>query len=75
VFITRTDAGNNTFNASEIIGAGAAAGISTLYYPSHYDTWTKTGQRWLINVGLDGGTFIFKEFWPDINSKIFHQKQ
>jgi len=75
VFITRTDAGNNTFNASEIIGAGAAAGVSTLYYPSHYDTWTKTGQRWLINVGLDGGTFIFKEFWPDINSKIFHQKQ
>jgi hypothetical protein len=29
----------------------------------------------LINVGLDGGTFIFKEFWPDINAKIFHQKQ
>ncbi len=75
VFITRTDAGNDTFNVSEIVGAGAAAGVSTLYYPSHYQTWTKTGQRWLINVGLDGGTFLFKEFWPDINAKIFHQKQ
>jgi hypothetical protein len=74
VFITRTDAGNNTFNVSEIVGAGAAAGISTLYYPSRYATWTKTGQRWLISVGLDGGTFLFKEFWPDINAKIFHQK-
>lgn len=74
VFITRTDAGNNTFNASEIIGAGAAAGISTLYYPSHYDTWTKTGQRWLVSMGLDGATFLFKEFWPDVNAKIFHQK-
>jgi hypothetical protein len=75
VLITRTDAGNETFNASEIVGAGAASGISTLYYPSAYKTWTKTGQRWLISVALDGGTFVVKEFWPDVNSKIFHQKQ
>jgi hypothetical protein len=74
VLITRTDAGNNTFNVSEVVGAGAAAGISTLYYPSRYQTWTKTGQRWLVSVGLDGATFLFKEFWPDINSRIFHQK-
>jgi len=72
--ITRTDAGNNTFNVSEVIGAGAAAGISNLYYPSPYRTWTKTGQRWLVSIGLDGATFLFKEFWPDINSRIFHQK-
>ena len=74
VLITRTDSGDETFNASEIVGAGAAAGISSLYYPSPYKTWTKTGQRWLTNVSLDGGTFIFKEFWPDINNKIFHQR-
>jgi len=75
VLVTRTDAGNETFNASEIVGSGAAAGIAGTYYPSGYATWTKTGQRWLTNVSLDGATFIFKEFWPDINSKIFHQKQ
>jgi hypothetical protein len=75
VLITRTDAGNNTFNVSEIVGAGAASGISTLYYPSAYRTWTKTGQRWLISMGLDGATFVVKEFWPDINSRIFHQKE
>jgi hypothetical protein len=74
ILITRTDAGNETFNASEIVGAGAAAGISDLYYPSQERDWTKTGQRWLTNVSLDGATFIFKEFWPDINSAIFHQK-
>jgi hypothetical protein len=74
VLITRTDAGGETFNSSEIVGAGAAAGISGLYYPSVDRTWTKTGQRWLLNVSLDGETFIFKEFWPDINSSIFHQK-
>ena len=74
VLITRTDDSNETFNASEIVGTGAAAGISGLYYPSQYRDWTKTGQRWLTNVLLDGGTFIAKEFWPDINSAIFHQK-
>lgn len=72
--ITRTDAGNNTFNASEVIGAGAAAGIADLYYPSPERSWTKTGQRWELNVGLDGATFIFKEFWPDLNNRFFHQK-
>jgi hypothetical protein len=74
VFITRTDSGSETFNVSEIGGAGAAAGISDLYYPSADRTWTKTGQRWATSVGLDGATFIFKEFWPDINKAIFHQK-
>ncbi len=74
VLITRTDAGGETLNTSEIVGAGAASGISDLYYPSVDRTWTKTGQRWLLNIGLDGGTFIFKEFWPDVNSHTFHQK-
>jgi len=45
VIITRTDRGTETFNASEIIGSGGAAGISSAYYPSQYCTWTKTGQR------------------------------
>ena len=74
IFITRTDSDGETFNASEIVGAGAASGISTLYYPSADRTWTKTGQRWLVNVGIDGGVFMFQEFWPNINNALFHQK-
>ncbi len=72
--ITRSDYGGETFNFSEIVGAGAASGISTLYYPSDDKDWTKTGQRWLENVIIDGGTYVFQEFWPDINQAIFHQK-
>ena len=34
VVICRNDAGKDTFNAGEVFGAGAAAGISNLYYPS-----------------------------------------
>jgi hypothetical protein len=74
VAITRQDDGSAMFNFSEAIGAGAAAGISSLYYPGVYRDWTKVGQRWGTSVALDGATFVFKEFWPDINNKFFHQK-
>jgi hypothetical protein len=74
VVITRNDAGNNTFNTSEVIGAGAAAGISNLYYPSRERTFSNTASKWGINVGVDGASFVLKEFWPDINKAIFHTK-
>jgi hypothetical protein len=74
LFITRRDSGGNTFNISEVGGAGAAAAISNLYYPSQERTWTKTYQRWLLNASLDGMTVVFREFWPDINHAIFHAK-
>jgi len=51
--ITRTDSDGTQINYSEIIGNGAAAGISGLYYPDKYRTWTKTGRagwnssRWM----------------------------
>jgi len=74
LLITRTDSGGETFNASEIVGNGAAAGIANTYYPARERTWTKTGQKWLGQIGLDGVFNIVKEFWPDINHKIFHGK-
>jgi hypothetical protein len=73
--ITRTDSGSETVNLSEIVGAGAASGISDLYYPKQERTSTKTGRRWLVNVSLDDATFVLREFWPDINKALFHRKQ
>jgi len=72
--ITRTDRGGFAPNLSEIVGNGSAAGIANLYYPSPERTWTKTGQRWVAQVGLDGVANLIKEFWPDVNSKFFHNK-
>jgi len=70
----RTDSGRRAPNFSEIVGNGAAAGVSNFYYPSQERTWTKTGQRWVTQVGLDGVSNLIKEFWPDVNSKLFHNK-
>jgi len=75
VVITRNDAGHETFNISEVVGAGAAAGVSNLYYPSSERTFSNTADKWATNVGIDAGTFLFHEFWPDINHALFHSKQ
>lgn len=72
--ITRTDAGKNTLNISEIVGAGAAAGIGNAYYPAQSNPWVKTYQRWGTQVGLDGVFNVLKEFWPDIDQAVFHGK-
>ncbi len=74
LFITRTNSGGSTFNLSEIVGAGAAAGIGNAYYPSNQNQWVKTYQRWGTQVGLDGVFNVLKEFWPDINQAVFHGK-
>ncbi len=74
LFITRTNAGKSTFNFSEVVGAGAAAGIGNTYYPQQYNPWVKTYQRWGTQVGLDGAFNVLKEFWPDIDHAIFHGK-
>ncbi len=72
--VTRTDSGSSQINYSEIIGNGAAAGISGLYYPAPYRTWTKTGQRWGQQLALDGAFNVVKEFWPDIRHSVLRQK-
>ena len=73
LLVTRTDSGKETFNFSEIVGAGAAAGIGNAYYPPG-NMWVKTYQRWGSQVLQDGISFVAKEFWPDINRAVFHNK-
>jgi hypothetical protein len=74
LLITRTDSGGSSLNFSEIIGNGAGAAISNTYYPLRERTWTKTGQKWLAQIGLDGAFDILKESWPDINRIVFRSK-
>lgn len=74
LIITRPDANPDarTLNFSEIVGNGAASGIAYFYYPSQEKTWTKVGQRWLLQIGLDGMSNVVKEFWPDVAHGLFH---
>jgi hypothetical protein len=72
VLVTRKDNGDSTFNFSEVVGSGAAAGLSTLYYPQKYQTWTKVGQKWLTSDLIDCFNFWWKEWWPTANKYVFH---
>ena len=66
VLITRSDAGKNQFNFSEILGSATAAGISNTY---HSGPWTMrtTLPIWGEQVGWDAVGYEMKEFWPDIH--------
>ncbi len=70
--VTRSDEGHAVFNASEVFGAGASAGLSNLYYPSRERSLANTGTQWGLDVGIDSLSFVAKEFWPDWNRWLLH---
>ena len=70
--VTRSDSDKEVFNFSEVVGAGASAGLSSLYYPTRERSFGNTGKEWGIDVGIDAASFVVKEFWPDINHWLFH---
>ncbi|MGA2728075.1 MAG: hypothetical protein ABSE96_09695 [Terracidiphilus sp.] len=70
--VTRTDAGNEAFNISEVVGAGASSGLSSLYYPSRERSFSNTASEWGLDIGIDSASFLAREFWPDINRRVFH---
>ncbi len=72
--ITRSDSGRDVFNISEVVGAGASAGLSSLYYPSRERSLANTGTEWGLDIGIDAASFVGREFWPDINRRLFHGK-
>jgi len=69
--ITRGDSGREQFNISEVVGSGAAAGLSNLYYPARERTFSNTASQWGVDIGIDSASFVFREFWPDVNRHIF----
>jgi hypothetical protein len=71
--ITRNDKGTDEFNFSEIVGAGAASGVSSLYYPTKERSLGNVGTEWGLDVAIDSMSFVVKEFWPDVNHALFHR--
>ena len=70
LFVTRSDYGTAEFNASQILGSGVAASISSLYYPQRDMTLSLVSQRWASNLAGDGLLMVLQEFTPDVNRAI-----
>lgn len=73
VLITPDYHGHNSFNASELLGRGAAQGISAAYYPSHDRTLGALALRYGYAIGRDALVNVFREFWPDIATHVLHR--
>jgi hypothetical protein len=73
--VTRTDSGGLTFNAAEVVGNLAEAGLSNAYYPPEERGLKQTGRDWGMQMESAAVNNIAKEFWPDIRNKFFRRKQ
>jgi hypothetical protein len=73
ILITPDYHGNNTLNASEIFGRGISQGISLAYYPSSDRTAGELAVKYGWAMGRDALTNVFREFWPDIATRVLHR--
>jgi hypothetical protein len=74
--VTRSDSDRAQFNASQIFGGAAAAGISTYsYHPRDERNLRNTASVWGTQMGLDTFTQGIKEFWPDIHRRFARKRQ
>ncbi len=71
-FVTYKDAGGQGVNYSELLGSATVVAIGNSYYP---DSRTVGGNASRLGqqLGTDAASFVLKEFWPDIQRKLFHK--
>lgn len=74
VVVTRQDSGRNAFNFSEVLGSAASAGIAGAYYPEEDRTASGFAIRTGLQIAVESGFNVLREFYPDISRKIFKKK-
>jgi hypothetical protein len=74
VLVTRQDSQRPAFNFSGVLGGLTSAGIGVAYYPASQRDFAHVAERTGIQLGFDAGFNILKEFYPDIERKLFGGK-
>jgi hypothetical protein len=75
VLITPDYRGHKVFNTSEVLGRGIAEGISLSYNPDDDRTVGSFAGRYAYSLGCDALTNLFREFWPDVATRLRHRHQ
>jgi hypothetical protein len=70
VLVTRNDNGSESFNYSEVLGAGFSKALSNAYYPDHYRGGWDTTANFLGALQGDATSNLLREFWPDIRNIV-----
>jgi len=66
LFVTRSDSGNNVFNASGLIGPLGGEALANTYLPRTEQTGAKTGERYGFDLAWKFAGNMFKNYWPTI---------
>ncbi len=69
ILVTRTDAGGNRFNFSEVVGNSVATAISNAYNPDTRNA-SENLEKLGLQLGTDALSNVLKEFWPDVKRKL-----
>jgi hypothetical protein len=64
--VTRTDAGDETFNWANVVGCAMSAGLSDAYYPPLSRTPSVALVNWGTNVAGAGLSNLMPELGPDV---------
>mgnify|MGYP000947242855 CR=1 FL=1 len=70
-FVTRSDSGHTQINASEFAGNAAQFALSAFYYPAEARNAKDVSTKYIVQFGVDAFFNIVKEYWPDVNRKLF----
>ncbi len=73
VLITQSDSGQQTFNASQILGAASSQAIADLYVPGERQGLDPILGRITFDLVRDAGLNMIHEFWPDIHHGLIHR--
>jgi hypothetical protein len=68
--VTRTDAGNETFNWAGTLGPLAAEGLANAYLPDAQRTVGNTFERYGVRIGFSAANNLLKEYWPTIFKRL-----
>jgi hypothetical protein len=74
ILVTRQDSGRRAFNFSEVLGSFSSAALAVTYYPKENRDFSDVAERAGIQFAFDAGFNLLKEFYPEIDRKIFRKK-
>ena len=74
ILVTRQDSGRKAFNFSEVLGSFSSSALAVTYYPKSQRDFSDVAERAGIQFAFDAGFNVLKEFYPDIERKLFGKK-
>ena len=75
ILVTRQDSGRKAFNFSEVLGSFSSSALAMTYYPSSQRDFSHVAERAGIQFAFDAGFNLLKEFYPEIQRKLFHTRR